>query len=542
MAAGATSLYYNLAKLGRVQLPGGTSYALIDYNGRELIAEVFSANASYEEGQYILYSSDGFGSELFQFTQAHPAGAWNSAHVRGPINVGGELNRLEGLIAGGIHYRGKTSTALYDGATTNPITINSVSYTAEQGDMVIVDRSAVKVDYATGTAYAIHTYILNGGIYYITNAAITSTENTSIDAIRDKLDVVKTDPEFLFDGTIWNVLGSVAEGLGDLAFKDSASGSYTAPTGSGSVSVNDYSTTKKKLSTTTVTTVGGTVGVSKMTAGTAVDIAKAGTAVVYGTADVGDEVTYGTANKASSATTVGNADVGSPVVYGTADVASAVTVAVAGTQVVYGMADVGSEVTYGTANPGTAVTGVAKVGSSKTFATGGITASVTDDCLAFAAAGTSTVIGIADTTGVSITPAVQSTTKLTPATAADTNRKLTPVGSTTSITPAKAADSTRTLTPAVQSSTSIYGAVDSTSKLTPAKAADSTRTIVPAVSNGSITPWSETAHTVAVAASSTTTLATGGLESGDQIVVEVTGTASTKTVTVGTTTSTVVVD
>ena len=35
--------------------------------------------------------------------------------------------------------------------------------------------------------------------------------------------------------------------------------------------------------------------------------------------------------------------------------------------VVYGTADVGTAVTYGTANPGTTKTGIAEVGSQKTF-------------------------------------------------------------------------------------------------------------------------------------------------------------------------------
>ena len=37
----------------------------------------------------------------------------------------------------GVHFRGSTTTALTDGATTNPITIDGSSYTAVMGDMVI---------------------------------------------------------------------------------------------------------------------------------------------------------------------------------------------------------------------------------------------------------------------------------------------------------------------------------------------------------------------------------------------------------------------
>lgn len=41
------------------------------------------------------------------------------------------------MVAGGVMYRGVTTTALTDGASTNPITINGESYTAVNGDLVL---------------------------------------------------------------------------------------------------------------------------------------------------------------------------------------------------------------------------------------------------------------------------------------------------------------------------------------------------------------------------------------------------------------------
>lgn len=78
-------------------------------------------------------------------------------------------------IAGGIIFRGVTTTALTDNASTNPITINGESYTAVNGDLVI---------YQSG--------------------------------------------EFLFSSgdSKWHEFGNVS-GLGELAYKDSASGSFT---------------------------------------------------------------------------------------------------------------------------------------------------------------------------------------------------------------------------------------------------------------------------------------------------------------------------
>ncbi len=76
-------------------------------------------------------------------------------------------------VAGAITLRGETTTALTDGATTNPITIGGNSYTA----------------------------IANDAVFY-------------------------NHKEFVFDGTAWHEFGDMT-GLGDLAMKDSASGSYT---------------------------------------------------------------------------------------------------------------------------------------------------------------------------------------------------------------------------------------------------------------------------------------------------------------------------
>ena len=259
------AIYSDLSKLGRVQLPpsGGQSvgpiYALIDVDGRLMLAPKFSTESSYSIGDHVIYNDN-----LYRAKANVAAGAWSSSSWDN-VTVDSEIKRLEGLIGGGIHYRGKTTTALYDGATTNPITIGGNSYTALSGDLVILDLANVASTYATATAYAIHTYIVNGGIYYITNAAITSSENTSITAIASKLDVIRSDPEFLFDGTHWNVLGSIADGLGDLAFKDSASGTYVKPTGSGSVTIKNYTPSTKKLSTTTITGTNGTVNASNIT-------------------------------------------------------------------------------------------------------------------------------------------------------------------------------------------------------------------------------------------------------------------------------------
>lgn len=256
------AIYANLAKLGRVKLPSGSEYALIDVDGRSIIAPNFSTEASYNEGDHVIY-----GDNLYRFKTAKAAGNWNSTVVDN-VTVDTEIKRIEGLIAGGIHYRGKTTTALYEGATTNPISIGGSSYTASSGDLVIFDTtSSTVLTYAAATAYDPHTYIENDGIIYITTAAISASENTSISAIASKINVIQKDPEFLFDGSQWNALGSIADGLGDLAFKDSASGPYTKPTGTGSVTIKNYTETEKYLARTTIVGTNGTVNASEVTGG-----------------------------------------------------------------------------------------------------------------------------------------------------------------------------------------------------------------------------------------------------------------------------------
>lgn len=184
----ASNPYHGLAKLGRVQLPSGTSYALIDYNGRELIAPIFATSASYAVGDYVIYSD-----ELYIATAAH-SGAWNADHFS-KVTVGSELKSIKASISGGIHYRGHTTSSLYEGATTNPIIINGASYTAVAGDMVILDPPA----YATAKAYAAGEYVTNSGIIYQVTEAITASANTKFSDLKTK--IVPNAPEFLFDGT-----------------------------------------------------------------------------------------------------------------------------------------------------------------------------------------------------------------------------------------------------------------------------------------------------------------------------------------------------
>lgn len=112
-------------------------------------------------------------------------------------------------IAGGVSFVGVTTTPLTDGASTNPITINGESYTATNGNLVVYG-----------------------------------------------------DAEFIFDGSVWYKFGDTGD-LGDLAYKDSATGSYTPE---GTVSAPTVTVTP---ATETVYVPSSATGGGSVTAGTA---------------------------------------------------------------------------------------------------------------------------------------------------------------------------------------------------------------------------------------------------------------------------------
>ena len=84
-----------------------------------------------------------------------------------------DIAAIQAAISGGVTFMGQTTTALTDGATTKSITINSASVTAVKGYLVVYNSK-----------------------------------------------------EFVFDGTKWIEMGDLSL-IGDLGWKDSASGSFT---------------------------------------------------------------------------------------------------------------------------------------------------------------------------------------------------------------------------------------------------------------------------------------------------------------------------
>lgn len=209
----------NLSKISQFKLPSNTTYALIDLDGRSMIAANYATAVAYSANDYVIYQDD-----LYRITADITSSANTGWAVVSKVvtTVGNEIKRVEASITGGIHYRGYTTTALTDGATTNPITIDGNPYTAVAGDLVI---------------------------------ATVSSKNL----------------EFIFDGTIWNEFGS-SGALKAMAFADTASGSSSVTVSGTTSGVNVTMTvgSGNKTSITPFATGGSfTQGTDTFSAGTA---------------------------------------------------------------------------------------------------------------------------------------------------------------------------------------------------------------------------------------------------------------------------------
>ena len=130
---------------------------------------------------------------------------WENTPVLSQVNVNNtdyylkdaEARQKIDALSSATHFIGKTTTELTDGATTNPVTIGTAQVTAAAGDIVYVEQG-----------------------------------------------IGEPEVEFIFNGTKWQELGSTSN-LGDLAFKDNASASYTP---AGTVSQPSFTGTEGNIS------------------------------------------------------------------------------------------------------------------------------------------------------------------------------------------------------------------------------------------------------------------------------------------------------
>lgn len=468
-------------------------------------------------------------------------------------------------LASALSFAGTTLTALTDGATTNPIKIKQSSadttgtdYTAISGNVVLYNNKefiwngSAWEELGDESSHALKSVTINGDGTYITGGGNLSSNRTLSHKTYSAATAaaVKIGRDAGGHVVIGGALGianagehthSVSSTIPASSFLTSASGTTTK------ISLNkgtdtfikSYPGVTSNLVTTTITGTNGTVTASKATAGTAVSVAKAGTAVVYGTANVGTAKTVAT--RASSATTVGNANVGTEISILGIDGSTTASKATKGTAVSVATTDTAK--TVATLTDGNLVVGNANVGASATVATSVKSATATttamkatydetNECLTFAVGAVTPTVTLNTT---SVTSAASASTKLSSAigttsvTPAKANGTITPY-TFTDVTVPVAAEAATAFTPAAASSTTIYGCGGTTS-ITPAVAAPDTQTIIPAVSNGTITPYTFTDVTAAKVASAATTVATGALatDASGATIMTGLGTATTGT-------------
>lgn len=215
-------------------------------------------------------------------------------------------------MSGAIKIKGTTTTALTDGATTNPITINGESYTAVANDAVFYGDSEFVFDGEHWHRFGDMSGIgemgkVDQGVVTITphgsNAAsavtFTAHSKTSVLTSATTATVPKTvgTTKYLTGSASGTVVGVDASG-------SALTGLGTADT---ETFVKSYPGATSKLATTSVIGVGDTTTTaSKATAGTAVAVAKAGTAATVASGSLGTETSTRTANTPMWGATVTN--------------------------------------------------------------------------------------------------------------------------------------------------------------------------------------------------------------------------------------------
>ena len=172
------------------------------------------------ERGWVVLSSSGKSEYIYDGTYWHQFG-YTEGLANELAGVVTRVTNLESVISGGVTFKGQTTTQLDDGISTNPIVINDQTVTAKQG-WLVYDSSR---------------------------------------------------REFVFDGTYWIELGGDLSGLRALAWKDSASGSFT-PAGS----VSQPTFTGKSTTSTGKFTPAGTIGLNTTNKTAEVSKAASGTA------------------------------------------------------------------------------------------------------------------------------------------------------------------------------------------------------------------------------------------------------------------------
>ena len=139
------------------------------------IAPAFSTTTNYAVGARVSYNGN-----IYKFTTAHSAGAWNSSHVTQVTAEGSYLAKTtsyqtaESIVNEAVSQAASAASGTYIAKTTNLQTADAIQLAAEKTAAVNIVPA-----FSTSTAYAVGDFVsYNGKVYKFTSAHSAGTWNS----------------------------------------------------------------------------------------------------------------------------------------------------------------------------------------------------------------------------------------------------------------------------------------------------------------------------------------------------------------------------
>lgn len=171
------------------------------------VAEIFDATKNYVVGDYCIYNDD-----LYRFTSAHNAGAWNSAHVA-LISISDELKSKQNILSfdttptadsanpvtsGGIKTAldTKQDTLTFDQAptpnSTNPVESGGVKSYVDSHDDFIIEGTVSSSGYTLTDSRINDEHWKVDWIHYVTQSNVLSAVDWTTDATNHTVTLLAT--------------------------------------------------------------------------------------------------------------------------------------------------------------------------------------------------------------------------------------------------------------------------------------------------------------------------------------------------------------
>lgn len=140
------------------------------------VAPAFSTSTAYAVGARVSYNGD-----IYKFTTAHAAGAWNSNHVTKVTAEGSylakttNLQTADSIVSEAVSQAASAASGAYIAKTTNLQTADAIQLAAEKTAAVNIVPA-----FSTSTAYAVGDFVsYNGKVYKFTSAHSAGAWNSS---------------------------------------------------------------------------------------------------------------------------------------------------------------------------------------------------------------------------------------------------------------------------------------------------------------------------------------------------------------------------